>query len=225
MKQIHQQEKEQFKQLFLQEKLDNFEDRYRILDVFLQIENHVTLEEFIEVLKDKGVDFEESFVKQTLDLMCYFGFAQRNRFNNGLVRYEHRHLGQHHDHMICIKCDRILEFEDSDMEALQIRISGRHGFHILQHKMELYGLCSQCFPKQQASISLVMAKQGQRLIIREFTGGTTTRLRMRAMGLRVGDEIEVITNSSKGQVVIAADRTRFALGRGLAEKIQVEAVQ
>lgn len=225
MKQIHQQEKEQFKQLFHQEKLDNFEDRFRILDIFLQIENHVSLEEFIEALKERGFDFKEDFVKQTLDLMCHYGFAQQNRFNNGLVRYEHRHLGQHHDHMVCIKCGRIFEFEDSDIEALQVRVSGRLGFHMLQHKMELYGLCSQCFPKQTASIPLVMSKQGQRLIIREFTGGTTTRLRLSAMGLRVGDEIEVITNSSKGQVVIAADRTRYALGRGLAEKIQVEAVQ
>ncbi len=111
------------------------------------------------------------------------------------------------------------------MEALQVRISRRYDFHILQHKMEFYGLCSQCLPKQTISIPLVMCKQGQRLIIREFTGGTATRLRMSTMGLRVGDEIEVITNSSKGQVVIAADRTRLALGRGLAEKIQVEAVQ
>jgi len=225
MKQIHQQEKEQFKQLFQQEKLDNFEDRFGILDVFLQIENHVTLEEFMAALKTKGFDFKEEFVKQTLDLMCHYGFAQPNRFNNGLIRYEHRHLGQHHDHMICIKCGRIIEFEDSDMEALQVRISRRYGFHILQHKMEFYGLCSQCLPKQTASIPLVMSKQGQRLIIREFTGGTMTRVRLSSMGLRVGDEIEVITNSSKGQVVIAADRTRYALGRGLAEKIQVEAVQ
>jgi Fur family ferric uptake transcriptional regulator len=50
-------------------------------------------------------------------------------------------------------------------------------------------------------------------------------MRLLTMGLRIGDPIEVITNQKKGQVVIAADFKRYALGRGLAEKIMVEPVQ
>ncbi|MEE9118325.1 MAG: transcriptional repressor, partial [Calditrichia bacterium] len=102
MKQIHRQEKEQFKKLFKQEHIDNFEDSFNVLEIFLQTEHHVTAEELFDLLTENGYQYELDFVRDTLKLMCRFGFAQKNRFDNGEVRYEHRHLGQHHDHMICI---------------------------------------------------------------------------------------------------------------------------
>jgi Fur family ferric uptake transcriptional regulator len=67
-----------------------------------------------------------------------------------------------------------------------------------------------------------MAKAGERLVVREISGGASVRLRLLTMGLRVGDRIEVITNDGQGQLAIAVDLKRYALGRGLAQKIVVE---
>ena len=50
MKQVHIQEKEQFKKLFRQEQIDRFEDRFKVLEVFLQTEKHVTIDEIVELL-------------------------------------------------------------------------------------------------------------------------------------------------------------------------------
>ena len=72
---------------------------------------------------------------------------------------------------------------------------------------------------------LVSAKQGERLEIKEFTGGATSRMRLSTMGLRVGDKLEVVTNLSKGQLVVAVDYKRYVLGRGLANKILVEPIK
>jgi Fur family ferric uptake transcriptional regulator len=58
-------------------------------------------------------------------------------------------------------------------------------------------------------------------VIREISGGASVRLRLLSMGLRPGDRIEVITNDGQGQLAIAADLKRYALGRGLAQKIVV----
>jgi Fur family transcriptional regulator, ferric uptake regulator len=69
---------------------------------------------------------------------------------------------------------------------------------------------------------LTLAKAGEKLLIREIEGGTGVRLRLMSMGLRLGDAIEVITNSSQGQLAISADMKRYVLGRGLAQKIVVE---
>jgi Fur family ferric uptake transcriptional regulator len=222
MKQIHVQEKQQFKKLFKQEHIDNFEDRFKILEAFLQTEKHVSATELVERLESNGWRLDSEFVKETLRLMCRFGFAHKSRFDNGVILYEHRHLGQHHDHMICTKCRKILEFEEEQIEQLQIKIAAAHGFHMLQHKLEIYGICNDCRRGRIQLMPLSLAKSGERLVIKEIYGGAGAKMRLLTMGLRKDDKIEVITNNSQGQLAIAADLKRYVLGRGLAEKIMVE---
>jgi Fur family ferric uptake transcriptional regulator len=222
MIQIHVHEKQQFKKLFKQEHIDNFEDRFKVLEAFLQTEKHVSVNELVARLDHNGWQLELEFVKETLRLMCRFGFAHKSRFDNGMVLYEHRHLGQHHDHMICTKCRKILEFEEEQIEKLQIKIAASHGFHMLQHRMEIYGICNSCIKERIQLMPLTLAKPGERLVIKEISGGTGAKMRLLTMGLRTDDKIEVITNNSQGQLAIAADLKRYVLGRGLAEKIMVE---
>jgi Fur family ferric uptake transcriptional regulator len=222
MKPIHNQEKEQFKKLFQQEHIDNFEDRFKVLEVFLRTERHITASELTELLSEHGYKFEPDFVRETLKLMRRFGFAQSNRFDDGRVRYEHRHLCQHHDHMICTKCNNIIEFHNERLEGLQMQVAADFGFHILQHRMEIYGICSKCLKDHIQVTPLVMAKQGEQLVIKGFTGGSGAHMRLMSMGLRPGDKIDVVTNMGTGQLVIAIDCKRYALGRGLANKILVE---
>jgi len=220
----HRREKEQFKKLFKDENIDNFDARFKILEAFLSTEEHVTVRDLAQLLEKNGHKPDMDFIGDTLKLMCDFGFARANTFDNGETRYEHRHLGQHHDHMICTKCRKIIEFRDEQLENLQVQVASAHGFHMLQHKMEIYGICSRCLSKRSKIISLVMAKQGEHLVIKEYSGGKTARMRLLSMGLRIGDEIEVITNFGQGQMVVATGFNRFVLGRGLAMKIMVEPV-
>jgi Fur family ferric uptake transcriptional regulator len=218
---IHKQEKHQFTKLFKQDRIDRFKDRLTVLGVFLRTEHHVTAQELTDLVNSQGDTLSLEFVRETIELMCHYGFASRNRFGNGVPRYEHRHLGQHHDHMICTKCKSIFEFENQTLERLQLKIASEKGFHVLQHKMELYGICHQCLDRRDYDIALDAAKTGERLVIKAFLGGAKSKLRLLSMGLRIGDEIEVITNVNKGQMVIASDFKRLVLGQGLARKIQV----
>ena len=218
---IHKQEKEQFIKLFKQDRLDRFEDRLAVLEIFLRTEGHVTVDELCDLLTEDHHPLDRDFVQATIDLMCHYGFAHKNRFNNGVLRYEHRHLGQHHDHMVCTKCNAIIEFENLAIEQMQSRIAATYGFHLLQHKMELYGICRECRQRRDVLISLAVARAGEKLVIKNFMGGAQARLRLLTMGLRIGDHVEVINNVQQGQMVIAADYKRLVLGRGLAEKIQV----
>ena len=222
MTRLHSQEKEQFAKLLRKERVENFEERFEVLEAFLSTEQHVTVDELAEVLRGAGAAFETEFVRDTLKLLSRLGFASQSRFDNGVVRYEHRHLGQHHDHMICTKCGEIIEFTENRLEDLQMEIAAAHGFHMLQHKMEIYGICARCLRERSRRMPLVMAKPGEKLIIREITGGASVRLRLMTMGLRQGDIIEVITNNGQGQLAVSVDLKRYALGRGLAQKIVVE---
>jgi Fur family transcriptional regulator, ferric uptake regulator len=219
---LHAREKDQFKKLFRQERDENFEDRFKVLEAFLSTENHVTADELHALLHAHGTAVAFDFVRDTLKMLSRVGFAAASRFDNGVVRYEHHHLGDHHDHMICTKCRKILEFKDERLESYQIEIAERHGFHMLRHRMELYGLCAGCMKERSHHMPLTMARPGEKLVVREIIGGSEGRLRLLTMGLRPGDTVEVITNNGQGQLAISADMRRFVLGRNLAQKIVVE---
>ncbi|MFC1798955.1 transcriptional repressor [Thermodesulfobacteriota bacterium] len=224
MKHIHFQEHDQFIKLFQEEGIADLDDRLKVLNAFLQTERHVTTDELFQIVNQQGYSLELDFIRDTLKLMCRFGFAQKNKFDNGLVRYEHRHLGQHHDHMVCTKCKGIVEFKNDQLERLQAQIAGSHGFHMLQHKMEIYGICANCLKDHVRLMPLDMAKQGERLVIEDFSGGAGARMRLLTLGLKIGDTIDVVTNIHNGQLVIAIAQNRLVLGRGLAQKIIVRPV-
>ncbi len=221
MREIHSHERQQFEKLFKQEKIDRFDDRFKMLEVFLQTEQHVTVNSLWLILKDKKISLASEFIEETLELMCRFGFAQKNRFDDGIVHYEHRHLGQHHDHMICTKCGKIIEFKNDQLEQLQSQVVSGFGFHMLQHRMEIYGICADCLKSREQQMPLISARQGEQVIIKNLVGGNKARMRLLSMGLRVGDELEVITNNGQGQLVVAVGFQRYVLGRGMSQKVIV----
>ena len=74
--------------------------------------------------------------------------------------------------------------------------------------MELYGICDECSKERVERMPLIMARPGERLVIREFTGGSGARMRLMTMGLRPGDRLEVITNLNEGQIAVAMETRR-----------------
>lgn len=220
----HEQEIKQFRDLFSQEGVDEFEKRFQILETFLSMEAHVTSEELAHQLKQDRISMDLDFVEATMELLCKFGFANKLKLKNGPLRYEHRHLGLHHDHMICTKCGKIIEFRDEALEKKQVQLAAVYGFHMLQHKMMIYGLCSDCLKKRALIIPLERAKQGEHLKIESLEGGRKAQMRLTSMGLRPGDIIDVVSTQKGGHLVIASGHTRFVVGQGLAQKIMVTTI-
>jgi len=193
-------EKLNFKALVETDGSDRIQDRLNVVDAFLDSEEHITIEQMYRYLRKKGYDYDAQFVRQCMNRMVDLGFAQKKRFEGQPVRYEHRHLGRHHDHLICTKCGKIIEFSNDNMERLQVAIAAEHGFHMLQHKMEIYGLCAECRAQRRPLMPLAMAKPGERVVIREMAGGKTAKSRMADMGLRLDDHVEIISNSGEGRL-------------------------
>ena len=214
-------EKANLRALLETDQVDRVQDRLNIVDTFLDTEDHVTLEELFRLLKDKGYDYEPSFVRQCMSRMVELGFAQREKFEDQPIRYEHRHLGRHHDHMICTKCGKIVEFSNDELEHLQIQIATSHGFHMLQHRMEIYGLCDECLAQRAPLLPLATAKAGEWVEVKEIATGAGGRSRLASMGLRIGDRLEIISNDGHGRLILGHDCSRLAMGRGIAQKILV----
>ncbi len=108
----HEQEKKQFIRLFQELGLDRFDERFQVLEAFLQLDHHVSQADIVQQLKKNGIRLSDEFVVSSMEHLCRFGFATKVEFESAEPLYEHRHLGIHHDHMICTKCGTILEFKD-----------------------------------------------------------------------------------------------------------------
>jgi Fur family ferric uptake transcriptional regulator len=131
--------------LFLAGKnLKHSEQRDWILDVFLHIEKHFTVEELWTAVKKKRTSVGFATVYRTLKLLCESGLCSEIRFDDGTTRYEHNYNHEHHDHLICTECGRFLEVVDDAIEQLQERLMKLHGFLPQHHRMNLYGICKEC---------------------------------------------------------------------------------
>ncbi len=215
----------QFKVIFEREGVDRIDERLAILETFLSTENHMTAADLTGILKEEGFAFSEDFVVENLKLFSRFGFAQEEKFTDQVPRYEHRHLGKHHDHLICVRCGTILEFYNPEIETLQRNVAQQMGFHDLQHKMEIYGLCDNCLQVRESPIPLSMASPGERVRVVDFIGGRWAERRLTSMGLYRGAEVEVIKSRGPGPLIVASRETRIALGYGMATHILVSMAQ
>ncbi|MFH1036364.1 MAG: transcriptional repressor [Pseudomonadota bacterium] len=220
---LHQEERRQFERLLHQQRVDRVGDRLAVLEAFLGSEEHVSAADCQGLIAASGVELEPAFVAQTLDLLTRYGLATRREFEGGPPRYEHRHLGEHHDHLICTRCGSITEFHDPDLEALQQKVARSQGFHPLRHMLHIYGLCQDCLATRQPTLPLLLAAPGERLRVERLAGGRGLACQLGEMGLGLGSELEVIS-AGGGGMVVAIKGCRVALGRGVAQKVMVSHV-
>ncbi len=220
MHEIHQREQENLKRLIGHLPEEEREFLLRVFETFLECEEHISPEGLQEALVQKGRLEPLERIHEALELFCRLGFAQKKEFLGQAPVYEHRHLGEHHDHLICTKCGRIQEFFLPHLEALQDEIAKRYGFKPLDHRLEIYGLCEKCqAARARPALPLVLVSSGEKVRVERFLGGSKMQQRLAAMGIFPGEELEVINNC--GPVIVSVKGTRLALGQGLAQKILV----
>ena len=130
---------------YLQErKLKLTPHRQLILDVFLNHEGHRSVEDIYRVVRAKDPRVGYTTVYRTMKILVDCGLAREIELADGVTRYEHLYNHEHHDHMICMECGRSIEFYDPGIEALQDEASAQLGFKVLDHRLQIYGLCSTC---------------------------------------------------------------------------------
>ncbi len=117
-----------------------------IVQEFFKKHQHLTVEELWARVKKLDAKIGYATVYRTLKLLTESGLAFKRDFGGGQARFEHV-TDHHHDHLICLGCGDIVEFENDRIEELQDRICHKHKFRLVHHKMELYGYCEKCADK------------------------------------------------------------------------------
>src|SRR5262245_22656081 len=117
--------------------------RRLVSEVFFRTGGHLSIDDMLALVRKQDSKVGYATVYRTLKLLVECGLANERQFDDTVTRFEvARH--DHHDHLICLKCKRIVEFEDAQIERLQDALAKRHGFQLVTHKHELYGLCDLC---------------------------------------------------------------------------------
>lgn len=121
-------------------KLKLTRQREIIIDAFLKAD-HITAEELHHEIANKNIHVGLATIYRTLNLLCEIGVGQQRYFGDNKTIYDNISHKKHHDHLICDKCGKIIEFESQAIEKLQEDMAKRHGFTLERHRLELYGHC------------------------------------------------------------------------------------
>lgn len=112
-----------------------------VLEAFLKTD-HITAEELHQELARKNTHVGLATIYRTLNLLCEIGIGQPRHFGDNKTIYDNVSHKKHHDHLICDKCHKIIEFECPDIERLQEKVASQHGFALQNHRLELHGYCT-----------------------------------------------------------------------------------
>lgn len=106
-------------------------------------EHHLTAEKVYKILLSEGEDIGLATVYRVLTQFEAAGLVTRHHFEGGNSVFE-LDKGDHHDHILCVKCGKVDEFTDEQIEARQKEIAGRLNYDLTDHSLYLYGYCSTC---------------------------------------------------------------------------------
>jgi len=119
-------------------------ERRAVLEVILSREGHFDAEELLQFLRRRRKPVSRATLYRTLDHLTLAGLVNKHSFGGGHARYEHIYDRKHHDHMVCERCGKVIEFINDDIERLQDAMCREYGFIPTNHTMEIYGICAEC---------------------------------------------------------------------------------
>lgn len=132
-----------YKAYLSEHKLKFTAQRETIIAEFMRSGGHVSAEELFRNVKKKDSGVGLASVYRTINSLVEAGLAVERRFLDRTSVYEIHEPGHHHDHLICMRCRKIFEFENEAIEEQQRKVAESLGFTLKDHKLELHGWCNR----------------------------------------------------------------------------------
>ena len=125
--------------------------RQKVLSIFMELTQgeHLSAEDLHTLLEKEGERISLSTVYRTLHLMVYIGLLRELELAEGHKHYElNRPLKDHH-HIVCVHCNKTIEFAASSVAQIGEKTAKSAGYHVLDCQLTLYGICKSCTTRQQ----------------------------------------------------------------------------
>ncbi len=117
--------------------------RRAILQTLLGSAGHVSADELAALVNERSPRVGRMTVYRTLELLQRLGVIRAVYQGSGAAHFVLLHNGHHH-HLVCSRCDAVVEFDDCLMQDLQERLGARYNFQVQGHVLEIVGLCQEC---------------------------------------------------------------------------------
>lgn len=122
------------------------QQREAVAEVVFSSLAHLSVDDIEQRLREAGERIGKATIYRTLDLLVKSKLVDEHDFGEGFKRYEHRLSRQPvHEHLICVECGKVIEFRSDEVRAVEDRVRREHDFRPVRHRLEIYGLCRECF--------------------------------------------------------------------------------
>jgi Fur family ferric uptake transcriptional regulator len=115
-----------------------------IAGVIFLSEEHLSIEEIRRRLTAQGQRIGTATVYRTVQLLVDSGLVREHDFGEGFKRYEPMPTQAHHEHLICQRCGRVVEFSNERLERMLPIIADEHSFQHERHRVQIFGVCRDC---------------------------------------------------------------------------------
>jgi Fur family ferric uptake transcriptional regulator len=119
-------------------------ERHALLEEVLSTPEHFEAEQLLISLRQSGKRVAKATIYRTLPLLVDCGIINQVQFGDSMARYEHTFGQGPHDHMVCLRCRRIIEFDSGEVLRLRAELAERYSFQPLSHRFQITGICAQC---------------------------------------------------------------------------------
>ena len=118
--------------------------REQVAEALFAAGGHLSVEDVEQQLRGRDLHVGKATIYRTLDLLSQSGMIVQRDFGEGFRRYERVPGHPHHEHLICLRCGTVVEFQNNRLERLKTLIADEYGFQHSHHRLEIYGVCREC---------------------------------------------------------------------------------
>ncbi len=140
--------KNEFKKFLKRKNMKVTQSRLDLIDLIADYGKHFEVEELVSWIATKtNRSVSRSTIYRTIKLLQEFGVIKEVIKLSNRTIYEFVVGKSHHDHLVCVECGKIIEFVNEDIEKLQDEVCERYDFQPMHHRLEIFGVCSECRKK------------------------------------------------------------------------------
>lgn len=145
-------EEDKFREYLESKNLKFTAERQAILDCIFSSHKHFEADELLFDLRLKDLKISKATIYRTLSLLVKSGLLREVIFGERHTHYEHVYGHEHHDHIVCNNCGKIIEFIEPRIEKLQEEVCKKNNFKSESHRLQIQGLCEDCNNKSNSKL-------------------------------------------------------------------------